>query len=403
MSAAKDIGLPEALERAAAALRGDADAIRPANGDPFALLSLLDAGASQRVLEWLLVNEPSAGCELVEAWEDAGGEAALRLARIDDSRLPKQSSKALRRAHHRMRSRGEAIPERVAPPVVASLPRVADEVEVSLVSSLDPRGSRMVYLAETNPSGGVRLFAVAIDEDRGVREFEAFSAGRSKIKAFLRDCSRRDSDPAVEAPADAVRALIARAAAAQPADRPPPRAFAEWRSHIAKPPAGSSTPGELARAALSACGVSQPAHRERALALVGEQVIGPWPPPNDVLSEILEGLNEVAEGMLVVSGDAKQQQIDRALDAAVERVFGGAFAARTANRFDETAYVFWKRGEVEDARACLAAASAFRASKAEFFELGRALLEVVLGPALASIAKPRSGAASGEGSSLVGV
>ena len=47
MSSAKDIGLPEALERAAAALPGDADEIRPANGDPFALLSLLDAGASR--------------------------------------------------------------------------------------------------------------------------------------------------------------------------------------------------------------------------------------------------------------------------------------------------------------------------------------------------------------------
>ena len=60
MNSAKDIGLPEALERAAAARPGDEDEIRPANGDPFALLSLLDAEASQRVLEWLLANEPLA-------------------------------------------------------------------------------------------------------------------------------------------------------------------------------------------------------------------------------------------------------------------------------------------------------------------------------------------------------
>ena len=111
MSSATDIGLPEALERAAAALPGDADEIRPANGDPFALLSLLDAEASQRVLEWLLANEPLAGSELVEAWADAGGDAAALLARVDGSGLSKQARKALRRAHHRMRSRGESIPE----------------------------------------------------------------------------------------------------------------------------------------------------------------------------------------------------------------------------------------------------------------------------------------------------
>ena len=35
MSPAESIGLPEALERAATALPADADAIRPANGDPY--------------------------------------------------------------------------------------------------------------------------------------------------------------------------------------------------------------------------------------------------------------------------------------------------------------------------------------------------------------------------------
>ena len=48
------VGLPEALERAATALPGDADAIRPANGDPAALLRALDAEAAARVLGWLL-------------------------------------------------------------------------------------------------------------------------------------------------------------------------------------------------------------------------------------------------------------------------------------------------------------------------------------------------------------
>ncbi|MBW2494688.1 MAG: hypothetical protein JRE43_08045 [Deltaproteobacteria bacterium] len=170
MSSAKDIGLPEALERAAAALPRDADEIRPANGDPFALLSLLDVEASQRVMEWLLANEPVAGSELVEAWADAGGDAAALVARTDASGFPKEARKALRRAHHRMRSRGESIPEPVPQPVVATLPKVVDEIAVSLVSGLDPRGTRMAYIVENDPSGGARLFAVALEEGRGVRE-----------------------------------------------------------------------------------------------------------------------------------------------------------------------------------------------------------------------------------------
>ncbi len=385
MNSAKDIGLPEALERAAAALPGDEDAIRPANGDPFALLSLLDAEASQRVLEWLLANEPLAGSELVEAWADAGGDAAALLTRIDGSGLSKQARKALRRAYHRMRSRGESIPEPVEQPIVATLPKIVDEIAVSLISGLDPRGTRMAYIVETDPAGGARLFAVAIDEERGVGELEIFSAGRSKIKSFIRDCTQNEAYPAVEAPLDAVRALIERSAAAQPADRPAPRAFAEWRSHIADPPEGASTPGELARAALEADDAGEVGDVGRALAMLRDQSIGPWPPSNETLSEIAQRLSEVAEGVVVVSAAAKREQLDHALDEAVDRVFEAEFAGRTANRFEETAYIFWRREALEDARACLAAAKTFRGPKSEFRELGRAMLEVVLAPALKSI------------------
>jgi hypothetical protein len=401
MNSSNDIGLPEALERAAAALPGDEDEIRPANGDPFALLSLLDAEASQRVLEWLLANEPLAGSELVEAWADAGGEAAALLTRVDGSGLSKQARKALRRAYHRMRSRGESIPDRVEQPIVATLPKVVDEIAISLISGLDPRGTRMAYIVETDPSGGARLFAVAIDDDHGVGELEVFSAGRSKIKAFIRGCIRSEEHPAVEAPGDAVRALIERSAAAQPADRPMPRVFAEWRSRIADPPEGASTPGELVRAALAADDSGEVGDVGRAVAMVRDQSIGPWPPPNETLSEIAQRLSELAEGVVVVSAAAKREQLDRALDEAVDRVFEPGFADRTANRFEETAYVFWRREVLEDARACLAAAKLFRGSKAEFRELGRAMLEVVLAPTLKSIERQPEEAESSDGPSLV--
>ena len=139
----------------------------------------------------------------------------------------------------------------------------------------------------------------------------------------------------------------------------------------------------------------------RAVALVRDQSIGPWPPPNETLSEIAQRLSEVAEGVVVVSAAAKQEQLDRALDEAVDRVFDAGFADRTANRFEETAYIFWRREALEDARACLAAANAFRGSKAEFRELGRAMLEVVLAPALKSIEQQSEKTESSDGPSMV--
>jgi hypothetical protein len=157
----------------------------------------------------------------------------------------------------------------------------------------------------------------------------------------------------------------------------------------------------LARAALEAEAALEAGDLERAVALVRDQSIGPWPPPNETLSEIVKRLGELAEGVVVVSAAAKQEQLDRELDQAVERVFDAAFAACSANRFEETAYVFWRGDAPEDARACLAAADAFRASKSEFRELGRAMLEVVLAPALKAMDRPPESAESGDEPSTV--
>jgi len=139
----------------------------------------------------------------------------------------------------------------------------------------------------------------------------------------------------------------------------------------------------------------------RAVAMLRDQSIGPWPPPVETLSEIAQCLSEVGEGVVVVSSSAKREQLDRALDEAVGRVFEPEFAERTAHRFEETAYLFWCREALEDARACLAAAKAFRGSKAEFRELGRAILEVVLAPTLKSIEQQSEKTESSDGSSLV--
>ena len=67
------MSLPDSLERAASALANDADDIRPANGDPNQLLSLLDATAQCRVLNWLLTNEH------VARPVGATGESSLRI------------------------------------------------------------------------------------------------------------------------------------------------------------------------------------------------------------------------------------------------------------------------------------------------------------------------------------
>jgi len=374
------VGLPEALERAASALPADADAIRPANGDPARLLELLDAEAAARVLSWVLTHEPAEGAELAGAWAEDPGAGAAALLRVREDRLPKAGLKALRRAHHRLRSRGVELPRAEPAQLVATLPPLEEGLDEALLSSLDPRGTCAAYLVTSHPSGGVRLFELMLDEVRGVLEFHVYNTGRSKARRFLRDFKEREGFVAVPAPPAAVRALVRRVAAQQPPDRQLPRGFSEWHSHVASAPEGAPTPGGLARAELG--GEPEPAALRRAEELVRGAEAGPWPPATEALRPLAERLGEVTRGAVIVSEAQRREQLERVLETGLEEVFSEPFCQRTAARFEETAYVFWKRDREEDARACLAAAAAFRAGDAKANPVAKAMLEVVLAPVL---------------------
>jgi hypothetical protein len=379
MSSPSGVGLPEALERAATALRADSDDIRRANGDPTQLQRLLRPEAATRVLQWLLENEPVCGGRLANAWTEEPDLDPVPLLEVVEDRLPKAAKKALRRAQHRLRSRGVAVAEKGAEKVVATVGRVEDELSAAALTPVDPRGARIAYLVEANPSGGARIFEVMLDEERGVVEFEVYSTGRSKVRRFLRELVQRESRPAVEASPDAVRALIARVAGYQRSNRPAPRGFSEWRSRVTAAPEGTPTPGEAVRETL---GEVDPGCLERAAELLRQREIGPWPPENPALQTAAEKIVEIEKSELVVSASARREQADRIIGEALVEIFVEPFAPRCAERFEETGYVYWKWGRDDDARACLAAADAFRGPAPADQPLARIMLEVLLGPVL---------------------
>jgi hypothetical protein len=376
------VSLSEALEAAASALAGDAEAIRPANGDPVRLLASLDPEAAARVLGWILTHHPAEGVELADAWvvEPAGEEILLAL---DEGSLPKAGRKVLRRVRHRLRSRGVEGVAKAPEPMVSSLPPIQDELSGGYVSPIDPSGTRIAYLLESNPSGGARLFEVVIDDHLGVVDCQVYSSGRSKVRQFLRQVTGREHFAAAEAPPDSVRALIARAAAVQAADRSLPQGFSEWRARLTDVQKDTPTPGELVRQALGDGPAA--ADLEPAVELVKQGRAGPWPPSQDALKGLAERLEDTVSSPLIVSGATRRQRIDTVIGEFLEETYTEAGAAREAHRFREAGYVFWKRGDEEAARTCLAAALAFESSPIGENPVARAMLEIPLAPVLEKI------------------
>lgn len=373
------MSLPDSLERAAGALPELGDGIRPANGDPTRLREGLDPDAAAQVLTWLLVEEPEAGAELALAWAEDPEGAGL-LACVDEAALGRPGRKALRRALHVARSRGHVRERPAAPQRVATLPQLEDELTGAYVSPLDPSGARVALLIEPHPAGGARVFEVLLDEARGILECEAFNASRGNARRFQRSLTRRDRAAATPASPDAVRALVARAASRQPTDRPLPAAFVEWRSRVAEAPAGTRTPGQEAREALGAGSGSRAEALEAAVGLVRSGTVGPWPPDEEALRQEAARLDEARRSRVVVSDARREERLAELIAEAAARVFDAEHRARSAERFEEMAYVLWKSEREPEARACLAAAASFGEADAERGPIARAMLEKLLGP-----------------------
>ncbi len=391
------MSLAESLEQAAEALPGDADSIRPANGDPSQLLELLDAAAAGRVASWLLANYPDDGAELASCWlESPAGVATL--SRVAASALPKPGRKALRRVLHQARSRGIELDEETSEPEprVARLPSLEQAFESGYVSPYDPRGGRLVYLAASNPSGGVRVFELLLDEERGVVDFQVYSAGRSQVKRFIRDITRRERFAAIEVDALAVRALIARRAADHPGTRPFPSGFGEWRERLREGASQVATPGEEVREQLGDEACSEAVEALAAEVVAGR--LGPWPPPPGRLQEVVAGLRQQIESERGAAQAMNEEKLEQTVRQTVDSLYSAVSGTgkASAERLEETAYLMWRDGQEETARACLASASAFRRDDIAGSPVARAMTEALVTALLDDLREQSGDAAEAE-------
>ena len=101
------------------------------------------------------------------------------------------------------------------------------------------------------------------------------------------------------------------------------------------------------------------------------------------MQPLITRLDEIAKGVVIVSGAARREQVDRAVDQALDEIYAGDERARIADALEETAYVWWRTGREGDARHAVAAAAEFRERAPSANPLARALIERLLDARLA--------------------
>jgi hypothetical protein len=202
-----------------------------------------------------------------------------------------------------------------------------------------------------------------VNETVGVQEFYAGGTTRKSLRQAQRDLGERNGVQLVEAPWQHVDALLQQAVAIgakpeQAADIA--RARREIVPHPAATPPAAPVDALVDRAAAAANATAL----DDSVRALGEREVGAWLLPRPWVEPALGALDEAQSSVVIVSPQQQEERAREAVQRAANEIFAPAERRELfATRFDETAYLFARRGHTDLARALVAAAEATRGGR----------------------------------------
>lgn len=324
---------------------------------PPALRALLDEERWDELAAALVALPGAELAAALDALVLVGPAAGAALERADARAPDRERKKQVRRAIHRLRSRGADVAPQAAPR--SSVLRPLPQARVRAVASaIDPAGARIVWLA-TERSGGAELCEILVSDQAGVLRVERMSGRRRDVERFLSDLLAQRKLEAAEVDPDAARAWLRhceRAKSATAAGVDPALVRELVRG------AESPTPGEQVRARLAP--LASLAESESWLrARLEAGGLAAWLLTGPAIDEAVARLEDIERSPLVLSGLAERDRREQPLAAAAASVLGAEARERIARRLDETAALLDARGERSGASACLRVADAVREAR----------------------------------------
>ncbi|MBU2550520.1 MAG: hypothetical protein KKB20_19085 [Proteobacteria bacterium] len=281
-------------------------------------------------------------------------EALNLLCRLAAGLKDKALAKTARRAVYRLEQQGLAPdPEIKARPRPIVQP--ADRRQpIGFLGSFDFMLSRLGALAVPSPTTGLDAAMFVIDQDEGLHTFSMMAMSAGQFKRALKTITPEESHPLVEVPAGHLRYLLAEAVArARKQGRSLPRDYRESVGVFSALPLPErpiiydlvpEVP-EPDREWLEAKLPQMLEHKRFKTVFLTER-----------LDPYIRMLDEVDQGVLIVSEGQKSERRQAILDQAARETFDADRTAVWKRVLEETALLFWLDGEQGQAVTALSAA-----------------------------------------------
>jgi hypothetical protein len=331
------------------------------------------ASVPRELLEEILRLEPGQAARVADALVSAGPDAAAVLVRAEEGAPEKPVRKSLRRAIHKLRSRGTEVPVHRTR-VTGRLPPTPEEgsAREALLGPVGPRGERIVALTAPAPHGWVLLQVLASDE-QGIIRIESMRGRRAAVRSAMKDLRGRQGARLVPVPPDAARELLRRlhrmgirqegearaaleAELASPSEEDPPR-----------------TPGEQVRERLRARPMPEGMADVELRRRVERGAVLPYLIEGEGVEQAAAKLQGADQSPLVLSATQTTERRAGLHEEVAAALLDEETRERLAVRLEESAWLLEAGGDADGARAALVVAGQVRAAprpdRVEFLQL----------------------------------
>ena len=263
--------------------------------------------------------------------------SAMMLVDILSDSPPKTLQKAVKKALHRLKSRGVVFNENQTPRHVV-LGGAGSRLERCLASFIDGTGDRMILMIRTRPGGGYQIAYLVLNYGTGIRFAKALQVSRRELPEMLE--SVQTQAPLIDLEPAHCQRQIALVQQMNLATRTPvPEEFFMLRDIIGEPETTPETGAiyealsleelELARA--------QGAHASDLLEL--PELAG-WTLPESVVQTYADALAEIDGSKIVVSEAMQRERMNQVFESAMQEGLGEESRAIMRLRLEEMAYYF---------------------------------------------------------------
>ncbi len=281
----------------------------------------------------------------------ARGDAG-RLTRLAEA-ADKSLAKPARRGLHLLRTRGAKVPAPGKREFRVHGPYAGEAEPPSLLSMIDGRGERIVWLVRAGSGGAFDVFQSELSETRGLIGFSVGTVGKKEWRQHVRKVVDDTRLVVAEAPAAHVRWLIEQAyQRTLAAGRVPPPEFGGARLSL-----GPAERPERHPALELAPLLSLDEAQAKVAGLHALVEVSTWIPPKESLETLDLEIGEITTSKLLVDPMARSEQLDRAIARAADQALTPAYREQLAERLRETALLVALRGRLDDARLLTSAAA----------------------------------------------